>query len=180
MAAAKQASAEAKVHAAADAERRIEDSKSELARVKDQLASVLDYKQRKEVLEEEVAKLNADMTKLRSDTAQQVVLGQLTMLSRLKTCRVACQTSPLLPIRCQPILCNFIISTVASKAVHVSGHTVAHTANWALATGSFLQLSSNKSNFPASFAAHDADQWQPLTVPSSTHRHHCRAVCSND
>ena len=79
MAAAKQASAEAKVRAAADAERRIEDSKTELARVKDQLASVLDYKQRKEILEEEVAKLNADMTKLRSDTAQQVLLGQLTL-----------------------------------------------------------------------------------------------------
>ena len=80
MAAAKQASTEAKVRAAADADRRVEDSKTELARVKDQLASVLDYKQRKEVLEEEVAKLNADMTKLSSDTAQQVALSQLTML----------------------------------------------------------------------------------------------------
>lgn len=79
MAAAKQASAEAKVRAAADAERRIEDFKTELARVKDQLASVLDYKLRKEVLEEEVVKLNAEMTKLRSDTAQQVVLSQHTL-----------------------------------------------------------------------------------------------------
>ena len=72
MAAAKQASAEAKVRAAADAERRIEESRSELARVKDQLAAVLDYKQRKELLEEEVAKLNAEMTQLRTDTAEQV------------------------------------------------------------------------------------------------------------
>ena len=40
--------------------------------MKEQLAAVLDYKQRKEVLEEEVARLNAEMSKLRSDTAAQV------------------------------------------------------------------------------------------------------------
>ena len=97
MAAAKQASAEAKVRAAADAERRIEDSTTELARVKDQLASVLDYKQRKEVLEEEVAKLNADMTKLRSDTAQQVVLGQLTMLGGCRPAGLPVKHQPYLP-----------------------------------------------------------------------------------
>lgn len=72
VAAAKQASAEARAMAAADAERRIEESKAELARVKEQLASVLEYKQRKEVLEEEVAKLSADMAKLRADTDEQV------------------------------------------------------------------------------------------------------------
>ena len=73
VAAAKQASAEAKVRAAADAERRIEESRAELARVKDQLAAVLDYKQRKEVLEEEVATLNTEMSQLRIDTAEQVL-----------------------------------------------------------------------------------------------------------
>lgn len=72
VAAAKQASAEAKARAAADAERRIEESRTELTQVKEQLAAVLDYKQRKEVLEEEVARLNAEMSKLRSDTAAQV------------------------------------------------------------------------------------------------------------
>ncbi|KAL3138080.1 hypothetical protein ABBQ38_005310 [Trebouxia sp. C0009 RCD-2024] len=70
--AAKQASAAAKVRATADAERRIEESRTELAHVKDQLAAVLDYKQRKEVLEEEVAKLNAELTKLRTETAEQM------------------------------------------------------------------------------------------------------------
>ena len=124
MAAAKHASAEAKVRAAADAERRIEDSKTELARVKDQLASVLDYKQRKEILEEEVAKLNADMTKLRSDTAQQVLLGQLTMSRGLKTCRLPCQASALIPLHLQPVLCIFTLSA-GSKAVHLSGRVTA-------------------------------------------------------
>ncbi len=73
MAAAKQASAEAKARAAIDAERRVEESKTELAQVKEQLAAVLDYKQRKEVLEEEVAKLTAELSKLRTDTAEQVL-----------------------------------------------------------------------------------------------------------
>lgn len=73
MAAAKQASAEAKARAAIDAERRIEESRIELAQVKEQLAAVLDYKQRKEVLEEEVAKLTAELSKLRTDTAEQVL-----------------------------------------------------------------------------------------------------------
>ena len=77
VAAAKQASAEAKVRVAADAERRVDETRAELARVKEQLAAVLDYKQRKEVLEEEVAKLNAEMLQLRSDTAEQV-LSQLS------------------------------------------------------------------------------------------------------
>ena len=69
VAAAKQASAEATVRAAADAERHIEESRTELARVKDQLAAVLDYKQQKEVLEAEVAKLNTEMSQLRNDKA---------------------------------------------------------------------------------------------------------------
>ena len=73
MAAAKQASAEAKARAAADAERRVEESRTELAQVKEQLAAVLDYKQRKEVLEEEVAKLTAELSKLRTDTVEQVL-----------------------------------------------------------------------------------------------------------
>lgn len=98
MAAAKQASAEGKVRAAADAERRIEDSKTELARVKDQLASVLDYKLRKEVLEEEVVKLNAEMTKLRSDTAQQVVLSQHILPGHLHPGLLPGQMSALLSI----------------------------------------------------------------------------------
>ena len=72
VAAARQASVEAKARAAAEAERRVEESKAELAQVKEQLAAVLDYKQRKEVLEEEVAKLNAELAKLKTDTAQQV------------------------------------------------------------------------------------------------------------
>ena len=44
-----------------------------MAQVKEQLAAVLDYKQRKEVLEEEVAKLTAELSKLRTDTAEQVL-----------------------------------------------------------------------------------------------------------
>ncbi|DBB12993.1 hypothetical protein WJX82_004975 [Trebouxia sp. C0006] len=72
VAAAKQASAEAKARAAADAERRVEESRTELAQMKEQLAAVLDYKQRKEVLEEEVAKLTAELSKLRTDAAEQM------------------------------------------------------------------------------------------------------------
>ena len=56
----------------ADAARQVEESQKEVALVKEQLAAVLDYKQRKEVLEEEVAKLQADSAKFKTDTAQQV------------------------------------------------------------------------------------------------------------
>ena len=56
----------------ADAARQIEESQREVAQIKEQLAAVLDYKQRKEVLEEEVAKLQADSAKYKADTAQQV------------------------------------------------------------------------------------------------------------
>ena len=72
VAAAKQATAEARAVAAADAERRVDESKAELASVKEQLAAVLEYKQRKEVLEEEVVKLNNEIAKLRADTTEQV------------------------------------------------------------------------------------------------------------
>ena len=72
MAAAKQASNEARARVMADATRQVEDAQREVVQVKAQLADVLDYKQRKEVLEEEVAKLQADSAKLKTDTAQQV------------------------------------------------------------------------------------------------------------
>lgn len=56
----------------ADAARQVEESQKEVAQVKEQLAAVLDYKQRKEVLEEEVVTLQADSAKFKADTAQQV------------------------------------------------------------------------------------------------------------
>lgn len=56
----------------ADAARQVEEAQKEVALVKEQLAAVLDYKQRKEVLEEEVAKLQTDSAKYKADTAQQV------------------------------------------------------------------------------------------------------------
>lgn len=72
VAAAKQASNEAKTCVMANAARQIEESQREVAQIKEQLAAVLDYKQRKEVLEEEVAKLQADSAKYKADTEQQV------------------------------------------------------------------------------------------------------------
>ncbi len=114
MAAAKQASAEAKARAAADAERRVEESRTELAQVKEQLAAVLDYKQRKEVLEEEVAKLTAELSKLRTDTAEQVLTlrshtyqaqrfsqAQLTLMSFREIAAITLQHASWLSVRKQ-------------------------------------------------------------------------------